>query len=118
MFYPTSNLVSVAYIASIGLGGAFIGKKIGQAYIWFLNQCVSEKIDQKAEKTIIKMWEFTGGFIFAFLAAREIFSENSVPKQIKILSGDLHNLEKEVSNLFKIIYNNGMNAIRNFELEI
>ncbi len=76
------------------------------------------KISQATEDQIIKICEIAGGFFFAILAAREIFSENAIVKQIKNLKVDLKILEGEVTDLFKIVYNNGKDAIRRFPLNI
>ncbi len=120
MFIPASNLVNLAYVTSIGLGGGFLAKKTAQATIWSWNYCANDnrKISQQTQEKIVKICEIIGGLFFAILAAREIFSENVILKQIKNLKTDLRNLDKEVSDLFKMIYNNGIATIRNFQLTI
>jgi hypothetical protein len=120
MFISTNNLVNLAYVTSIGLGGGFLAKTAAQATIWSWNQCTSEKrnISLEIQKKIIKAHEISEGFFFAILAAREIFSENAILKQIKTLKNDLRDLDKEVSDLFKMIYSSGKDAIHNFQLKI
>lgn len=120
MSIPASNFINLAYITSIGLGGSFLTKKATQATIWSWNQCVSEerKICQENQKKIVRVCEGIGGLLFAILAVREVFSENTIKNSKNRIETNLRDLEKEISNLFKMIFNNGRDSIHNFPLEM
>lgn len=117
MLKPTSHLVSLAYVASVSLGGAFMTKKTASAVIWIWNKSVNgdKKISEKTQDHLLKACEVIGGLFFAVLTIKEVFSENA--KQLKILK-DFRNLEKELNDLYKAVYNKGKEDIHNFTLKL
>lgn len=119
MNLSSSLPIDIAYITSIGLGGKFLGKKAASGLLYFWNRCQTDsglKISEERKKNIITISGIVSGLFFAVIVAREVFSERNLSRRIASLKGDVRGVEKEVRQLSKLIYDHGVESIRNFKL--